>query len=87
VRELADSGTTLLLTTQYLEEADQLARRIAVIDGCAVIAEGTPDQLKSSVGGEHLDFAVKVGAELPSRAREISAQHSSAFSGLSDRRP
>ena len=55
VRELAAEGTTLLLTTQYLDEADQLARRVAVIDGGAVIAEGTPDQLKSSVGGEHLD--------------------------------
>src|SRR5512142_2317355 len=48
VRELANSGTTLLLTTQYLDEADQLAGRIAVIDGGAVIAEGTPDQLKAS---------------------------------------
>ena len=64
VRELADSGTTLLLTTQYLDEADQLARRIAVIDGGAVIAEGTPDQLKSSVGGEHLDVALAAGADV-----------------------
>src|SRR6266568_2815317 len=55
VRGLADSGTTLLLTTQYLDEADQLAGRIAVIDGGTVIAEGTPDQLKSSLGGEHLE--------------------------------
>jgi ABC-2 type transport system ATP-binding protein len=64
VRELADSGTTLLLTTQYLDEADQLARRIAVIDGGAVIAEGTPDQLKSSVGGVHLDVALAAGADV-----------------------
>ena len=64
VRELADSGTALLLTTQYLDEADQLARRIAVIDGGAVIAEGTPDQLKSSVGGEHLDVALAAGADV-----------------------
>jgi ABC-2 type transport system ATP-binding protein len=64
VRELADSGTTLLLTTQYLDEADQLARRIAVIDDGAVIAEGTPDQLKSSVGGEHLDVALAAGADV-----------------------
>jgi ABC-2 type transport system ATP-binding protein len=64
VRQLADSGTTLLLTTQYLDEADQLARRIAVIDGGAVIAEGTPDQLKSSVGGEHLDVALAAGADV-----------------------
>jgi ABC-2 type transport system ATP-binding protein len=64
VRELADSGTTLLLTTQYLDEADQLARRIAVIDGGRVIAEGTPDQLKSSLGGEHLDIALAAGADV-----------------------
>jgi ABC-2 type transport system ATP-binding protein len=64
VRQLADSGTTLLLTTQYLEEADQLARRIAVIDGGRVIAEGTPDQLKSSLGGEHLDIALAAGADV-----------------------
>jgi ABC-2 type transport system ATP-binding protein len=64
VRQLADSGTTLLLTTQYLEEADQLARRIAVIDGGTVIAEGTPDQLKSSLGGEHLDIALAAGADV-----------------------
>ena len=61
VRELADSGTTLLLTTQYLEEADQLARRVAVIDGGTVIAEGTPDQLKSSLGGEHLEVVAGRG--------------------------
>jgi ABC-2 type transport system ATP-binding protein len=63
IRELADSGTTLLLTTQYLEEADQLAGRVAVIDGGAVIAEGPPDQLKSSVGGEHLEIALAAGAD------------------------
>jgi ABC-2 type transport system ATP-binding protein len=64
VRELANSGTTLLLTTQYLDEADQLAGRIAVIDGGTVIAEGTPDQLKSSLGGEHLDIALAAGADV-----------------------
>ena len=64
VRELAAEGTTLLLTTQYLDEADQLARRVAVIDGGAVIAEGTPDQLKASVGGEHLDVVLAAGSDL-----------------------
>jgi ABC-2 type transport system ATP-binding protein len=64
VRGLADSGTTLLLTTQYLDEADQLAGRIAVIDGGTVIAEGTPDQLKSSMGGEHLEVALARGADV-----------------------
>jgi daunorubicin resistance ABC transporter ATP-binding subunit len=54
VRELVADGTTLLLTTQYLDEADQLAGRIAVIDGGRVIAEGTPAELKSSVGGQRI---------------------------------
>ena len=49
VRMLADSGTTVLLTTQYLEEADQLADRIAVIEDGRVIAEGTSGELKSSI--------------------------------------
>ena len=51
VRELVDEGTTVLLTTQYLEEADHLAHRIAVIDQGRVIAEGTGDELKDQVGG------------------------------------
>jgi len=54
VRDLVSDGTTILLTTQYLEEADQLADDIAVIDGGRVIARGTPAELKASVGGEVL---------------------------------
>jgi ABC-2 type transport system ATP-binding protein len=54
VRQLVADGTTLLLTTQYLDEADVLANRIAVIDGGKVIAEGTPAELKASVGGQRL---------------------------------
>ena len=54
IRELVTEGITLLLTTQYLEEADRLADTIAVIDGGKVIAEGTSDELKSRVGGEVL---------------------------------
>src|SRR5215469_538498 len=55
VRELRSEGTTLLLTTQYLEEADQLADRIAVIDRGKVIAEGTGNELKDRVGGQILE--------------------------------
>jgi daunorubicin resistance ABC transporter ATP-binding subunit len=54
VRQLVADGTTLLLTTQYLDEADVLASRVAVIDGGKVIAEGTPAELKASVGGQRL---------------------------------
>ncbi len=64
IRDLAAEGTTLLLTTQYLEEADQLARRVAVIDDGAVIAEGTPAQLKASVGGEHLEIILAAGSDV-----------------------
>ena len=64
VRGLAADGTTLLLTTQYLEEADQLARRVAVIDHGRVIAEGTPRELKSSVGGEELEITLAAGADV-----------------------
>jgi ABC-2 type transport system ATP-binding protein len=58
IRELVSDGTTLLLTTQYLEEADNLADTIAVIDGGRVIAEGTSDELKDRVGGEVLAVIV-----------------------------
>ncbi len=62
IRELVATGSTVLLTTQYLDEADQLADRIAVIDRGRVVAEGTPDDLKNSVGSSSLQLRVK-GAE------------------------
>ena len=64
VRGLAADGTTVLLTTQYLEEADQLAARIAVIDGGRVIAEGTSAELKSRVGGEQLEINLAAGQDV-----------------------
>ena len=56
IKELVDSGTTILLTTQYLEEADQLADRIAVLHNGKIIAEGTSEELKSRVGKERLEL-------------------------------
>jgi ABC-2 type transport system ATP-binding protein len=58
IGDLVDAGTTVLLTTQYLEEADQLAHRIAVIDHGGLIGEGTPDQLKDRVGGAVLELTM-----------------------------
>ncbi len=72
IEELVKGGVTLLLTTQYLEEADQLADEIAVIDHGKVIARGTSDALKSQVGGERLEITVEA-ADI-SRAQEIVAR-------------
>jgi ABC-2 type transport system ATP-binding protein len=72
VRELQRTGTTLLLTTQYLEEADELADRIAVIDHGRVIAEGTGNELKDSVGGQLLEVEL-TKAEQRARAQTVLA--------------
>jgi len=56
IRTLADAGTTVFLTTQYLEEADQLADRIAVLDGGRTVAVGTPAELKSRIGGDTVEL-------------------------------
>src|SRR3954452_3930028 len=65
IRDLVREGTTLLLTTQYLEEADQLTDRIAVIDHGQVIAEGTGDELKDSVGGQMIEARLANAADRP----------------------
>ncbi|MET8981789.1 ATP-binding cassette domain-containing protein [Streptomyces sp. NPDC004539] len=64
VRSLVDAGTTVLLTTQYLEEADQLAHRISVVDTGRVVAEGTADELKTSTGGDRIDVVLRDSSRL-----------------------
>ena len=72
IRELQAEGTTILLTTQYLEEADQLADRITVIDVGEVIAEGTSDELKDRIGGEVLELTVEDTAQTWAAAEALA---------------
>ena len=68
IRGLAAAGTTILLTTQYLEEADQLAHRVAVLDGGRIVAEGTPAELKARIPGGHIELTFASRAELDAAA-------------------
>jgi ABC-2 type transport system ATP-binding protein len=68
IEDLVRDGTTMLLTTQYLEEADKLASSIAVIDHGKVIASGTSDELKAHVGGSRLELVVESAASVPAAA-------------------
>jgi ABC-2 type transport system ATP-binding protein len=77
VRDLAADGTTVLLTTQHLDEADQLADRIAVVDQGRVIAEGTSGQLKAKLGGERVQLTVAAGSDLGA-AVDVLAAHADA---------
>jgi ABC-2 type transport system ATP-binding protein len=73
ITELVQSGTTVLLTTQYLEEADQLANTIAVIDHGKVIARGTASELKAQVGGERVEIVTEHADDLARAVETISS--------------
>jgi ABC-2 type transport system ATP-binding protein len=74
VRRLNDASTTVFLTTQYLEEADQLADRVGIISQGVIVAEGTPATLKAQVGRPHLDITLAGDGPDLDRARDVLAR-------------
>lgn len=75
IRELAKSGTTILLTTQYLDEADYLADKVAVLNGGKIVAEGTASELKQHVGSEYLELTFLSEADVLRAQKIIPAAH------------
>lgn len=74
IRKLADAGTTILLTTQYMDEADQLADNIVVIDNGKVIAEGTSTQLKAKVGSDRLELTIAAKSDFDTAVASIKTE-------------
>ena len=73
LRELVDGGTTLILTTQYLEEADRLADTITVLDRARIVAEGAPGDLKARIGGERIEVTLSSATDLAGAETAIAA--------------
>lgn len=86
ITRLVEGGTTVLLTTQYLEEADQLADDIAVIDRGKVIAQGTSDELKSSIGGQRVELSLVSEDDSPAALEILRSVAAGEPSVSSDRR-
>jgi len=86
IEELVRDGATVLLTTQYLDEADQLANNIVVIDHGRVIAEGSADELKDQVGGDRVEIVVQDVAQLGAAQEALAVLASGAATSDSDRR-
>ncbi len=86
IRELVADGTTLLLTTQYLEEADRLAHQILVIDRGRAIAQGTADELKTQIGGERIELVLATADDRPAATAALAAIGTEEVrDGISDR--
>ena len=73
VRRLRDEGTTIFLTTHYLDEADALCDRLAIMDNGQIVAKGTPNELKSRISGDIISLGVEIANPAYARAREALA--------------